>query len=392
MFVHEAPFLGAVNGAAKLRHEAVRLQCYADVNPGSQPDVLAFWEAQKALADVDHGLPYDGTWVPGALDLRPSCYKVLSHYRMFNTAGLADYKAFCDFFILANGGVIVPLSFSKNLSGSNASDADATYVAVGSAYNNSVEVTGGKAPYTYQWFKRSGGADGAVGTDAPTYNIPAYAAGNNGDYFVRVTDAKGTVIESTRDRTRVAVSLSTNLAATAAVAHAGTISLSVVAANGLAPYTYQWFKDDVAIEGRTSASFSKANATTADSGRYHVVVTSSNTRAPKTVKSVVCAVTVAAPVEPESVTVEPTTVSVEVGAASAAPVVTVLPANAADKTGTWAIDDPAVATIVAGTGVVTGVTAGTATATFTTNTGAKTATIAVTVTAPPPVEPEVPAE
>lgn len=299
MFVHEAPFLGAVNGAAKLRHEAVRLQCYAEVNPGSQPDVLAFWEAQKALADVDHGLPYDGTWVPGALDLRPSCYKILSHYRLFNTAGLADYKAFCDFFIEANGGVTVPLSFSKNLSGSNASDADATYVAAGSAYNNSVEVTGGKAPYTYQWFKRSGGVDGKVGTDANTYNIPSYGSGNNGDYFVQVTDATGKMIESTRDRTRVAVRLTTNLAATKEVVEGGTLSLSVVAADGLAPYTYQWFKDGVAISGRTSASFSKASVTSADAGVYHCVVTSANTKVPNSVTSVQCTVTVTAAPEPE---------------------------------------------------------------------------------------------
>lgn len=296
MFVHEAPFLGAVNGAAKLRHEAVRLQCYAEVNPGSQPDVLSFWEAQKALAGVDHGLPYDGTWVPGALDLRPSCYKVLSHYRLFNKAGLDDYRAFCQFFIEKNGGAPeVPLAFSKNLSGSNASDAEATYLQLGAAYNNSVTVTGGTAPYTYQWFKRSGGVDGPVGTNANTYNIPSYAAGNNGDYFVRVTDAKGAVIESNRDRTRVAVRLTTNLSASKEVVEGGTISLSVAATDGLAPYTYQWYLDDVAIPGRTSASFSKANALPDETGVYHCVVTSANTKVPNSVTSVKCTVMVVAP-------------------------------------------------------------------------------------------------
>lgn len=294
MFVHEAPFLGAVNGAAKLRHEAVRLQCYAEVNPGSQPDVLAFWEAQKALADVDHGLPYDGTWVPGALDLRPSCYKVLSHYRLFNTAGLADYKAFCDFFILANGGVIVPLSFSKNLDGDNATDAVGTYVALGSAYNNSVEVTGGKPPYTYQWYKRKGGVDQTVGSNQNTYNIPNVADGSTGDYYVVVKDARNVSIESTRDRLRIAVRLTTNLAATKEVVEGGTLSLSVGAADGLAPYTYQWFKDGGAISGRTNASFSKSSVTSADAGVYHCVVTSANTRVPNSVTSVQCTVTVTA--------------------------------------------------------------------------------------------------
>ena len=298
MFVHEAPFLGAVNGAAKLRHEAVRLQCYAEVNPGSQPDVLAFWEAQKALADVDHGLPYDGTWVPGALDLRPSCYKVLSHYRLFNTAGLSDYKAFCDFFIEANGGVTVPLSFSKNLSGSNASDADATYVTAGSEYTNSVAVTGGKEPYTYQWFKRSGGVDSPVGTNAETYSIPNYAAGNNGDYFVRVTDAKGTVIESTRDRTRVAVRITKQPVATLAVDAGGTLTLSVTVDGGY-QNTFQWYKDGVALSGRTGASFTKSNAVAEDAGSYHVVVTSANTRGPKTAESAASVVSITpAPVEP----------------------------------------------------------------------------------------------
>ncbi|WBF78434.1 hypothetical protein [Cronobacter phage EspYZU13] len=298
MFVHEAPFLGAVKGAGQLRRDAVRLQCYAEVNTGSQPDVLAFWEAQLALADVDHGLPYDGTYVPGVIDLRPACYKVLSHYRMFNPEGIQDYKDFCQFFIDKNGGAVPvePLSFRKNLSGSNASDADGTYVPAGSEYSNSVAVTGGVAPYTYSWFKRSGGVDQPVGADQNTYVIPDYQASNNGDYFVRVTDAAGTTIESTRDRVRQAIRITKNLAATATVESGATISLSVTADGGLTP-TYQWYKDGVAISGRTSASFSKANATTADSGVYHVVVTSANKNGPKTAQSVKCTVTVNPPAE-----------------------------------------------------------------------------------------------
>lgn len=292
MFVSQAPFLGSVSGAAQLRVAAVKLQNYADVNPGSVPAVLAFWEAQKALADVDHGLPYDGAYVAGVADVRPVAYKVLSHYRLFNKPGLADFKEFCDFFIEANGGVTEPLVFSKNLDGDNASDAVGTYVALGSAYNNSVAVTGGKAPYSYQWYRRAGGQDFTVGANEPTYNIPSYAASNNGDYFVRVTDAKGTVIESTRDRVRVAIRLTTNLTATKEVAEAGTLSMAIVAADGLTPYTYQWFKDGVAISGRTSASFSKAAVTAADAGVYHCVATSANTKVPNSITSVKCTVTV----------------------------------------------------------------------------------------------------
>lgn len=301
MFVSNAPFLGSVSGAAQLRVAAVKLQNYADVNAGSKPDVLAFWEAQKALADVDHGLPYDGTYVRGAVDVRPLAYRVLSHFRTFNKPGLEDFKAFCDFFIEANGGVTEPLAFSKNLSGSNASDAEGTYVPAGSAYNNSVEVTGGKAPYSYQWYRRAGGQDFTVGTNSPSYNIPAYAQSNNGDYFVRVTDAAGTTIESTRDRVRVAIRLSTDLATTATwtVGAAGTLAIAVDTNSGLAPYTYQWYKDGVAVSGRTSASFNKGTVEEGDAGSYYCIATSSNTKAPRTVQSKTCVVTVnpAAPAE-----------------------------------------------------------------------------------------------
>lgn len=292
MFVSQAPFLGSVSGAAQLRIAAVKLQNYADVNPGSVPAVLAFWEAQKALADADHGLPYDGAYVAGVADVRPVAYKVLSHYRLFNKPGLADFKEFCDFFIEANGGVTEPLVFSKNLDGDNTTDAVGTYVTLGSAYNNSVAVAGGKAPYSYQWYRRAGGQDFTIGANEPTYNIPSYASSNNGDYFVRVTDAKGTTIESTRDRVRVAIRLTTNLAPTKEVAEAGTLSLAIVAADGLPQYTYQWFKDGVAISGRNSASFSKAAVTAADAGIYHCVATSANTKVPNSITSVKCTVTV----------------------------------------------------------------------------------------------------
>lgn len=201
MFVHEAPFLGAVNGAAKLRHEAVRLQCYADVNPGSKPDVLAFWEAQKALADVDHGLPYDGTWVPGALDLRPSCYKVLSHYRLFNTAGLADYKEFCQFFIEKNGGAPAnPLVLTKDLPAS---------LSVTEGTNElflEITASGGKPPYTYAWYK---GAS-KLGSTGTSYGpVPSAATSHAGNYRAEVTDSAGTVVKSTTCVVTVNAALST---------------------------------------------------------------------------------------------------------------------------------------------------------------------------------------
>ncbi len=47
-----------------------------------------------------------------------------------------------------------------------------------------------------------------------------------------------------------------------------------IATTGATPTGFQWFKNGAAIAGATNATFSIASATTADSGSYHVVVTS----------------------------------------------------------------------------------------------------------------------
>lgn len=67
-------------------------------------------------------------------------------------------------------------------------------------------------------------------------------------------------------------SFSTALAATTAVTAGQTMTLTVVVTGGLAPYTYQWYKDNNAIDGATAVTYAKASTTTADSGTYKVVV------------------------------------------------------------------------------------------------------------------------
>ena len=82
-------------------------------------------------------------------------------------------------------------------------------------------------------------------------------------------------------------------------------------------------------------------------------------------------------VHPTSVSVSPSTASVEVGEMVTL-TETVLPANATDKSVSWSTSNASVATVL--NGVVTGVGAGSCTITVTTNDGGLTATCAVTVT------------
>jgi hypothetical protein len=144
-----------------------------------------------------------------------------------------------------------------------------------------------------------------VGTDANSYSIAAYATGNNGDYFCRVTDSAGQTVESLRERTKVAIRLTTNLAATATWTAGTAASLAVVAADGLTPYSYQWQQSTdgttwtnvtnggaSGITGATGATLAFATPQTTDSKRYRCTVTSANNNAPKTITSNVCNVTV----------------------------------------------------------------------------------------------------
>lgn len=67
-------------------------------------------------------------------------------------------------------------------------------------------------------------------------------------------------------------SFSTSLPATTEVTAGQTMTLTVAVTGGLAPYTYQWFKNNNAIPGANAAVYTKASAAAADSGTYKVVV------------------------------------------------------------------------------------------------------------------------
>ena len=83
-------------------------------------------------------------------------------------------------------------------------------------------------------------------------------------------------------------------------------------------------------------------------------------------------------VHPTSVSVSPSTASVEAGS-TVQLTETILPSNATDKSVTWSSSNTSVATVNS-SGLVTGVSAGNATITVTTVDGSKTATCAITVT------------
>ncbi len=144
-------------------------------------------------------------------------------------------------------------------------------VAIGQAYTLHVVATGA-GPLTYQW--RLDGVYLATGTGAD-WPITTMNSAQAGVYAVEVTNAAGTTLSA-----QVAVQLpgvnlppSIDAISPAVSLTAGdSVTLSVTA-SGIAPLTYQWLKDGVAIAGATSATLTLSKVPGSAAGSYTVTIT-----------------------------------------------------------------------------------------------------------------------
>jgi len=147
-------------------------------------------------------------------------------------------------------------------------------VPVGQSATLSITASG--SGLTYQWLKNGGAISGAT---SGTLVFPSAQVGDAGTYLVRVTS--GATVETATARlivgtaTGAGVSI-TNQPSNRSVA-AGELAVFSVTATSSAPISYQWFKNDVAINGATGASLTIPSAQTSDAGTYRVRATSSGT-------------------------------------------------------------------------------------------------------------------
>lgn len=89
----------------------------------------------------------------------------------------------------------------------------------------------------------------------------------------RITGVSADTVGAKIDMSNIApASFSTPLAATTTKSTGETMTLTVVVAGGLAPYSYQWYKNNNAIPGANAATYEKTSLATTDSGTYKVVV------------------------------------------------------------------------------------------------------------------------
>lgn len=133
-------------------------------------------------------------------------------------------------------------------------------------------VAAGSAPLAYQWKK--GGADLAGATGA-SFTTAATALADNGSSFtVAVTNGVGTLTSNPAILTVEAAPVFTSSPVGGTVLAGVPITFTATATGNPAP-TYQWYKDAVALAGKTSASLTLASPVLADAGSYTVKASNS---------------------------------------------------------------------------------------------------------------------
>lgn len=127
----------------------------------------------------------------------------------------------------------------------------------------------GTAPFIYQWKKEGTNIAGATSISYVVANITTADAGN---YTVEVSNSLGTTLSNIATLTIMNAPVFT-LQPVASTVPIGKPFTLVSLATADATLTYQWFKNNVAITGATSATYTISSPTLSDSGTYKVVAT-----------------------------------------------------------------------------------------------------------------------
>ena len=163
--------------------------------------------------------------------------------------------------VLSNDYELDIVTIKGTISVAVTNDKDAYIIKYGESVELGVTATGGYGTLSYQWYKDGKAINGA--------NSAAYTAKEVGKYTCRVTDPIG--FRNTSSAVNVVSELSfTKLPDDIRIAEGESGEMSVEISGGLAPYTYQWYKD-----GSEIADSNSATCTVTEAGRYNCKLTDS---------------------------------------------------------------------------------------------------------------------
>lgn len=148
------------------------------------------------------------------------------------------------------------------------SQPTATSVVKGSDVAFHVAATGSDV-ITYQWRKNGKDIPGATSADLNLQNVNASSIA---DYRVVVSNSANLVVSNAAHLT-VQLPPSIDTPPVAASVNYNSAATFTVVASGDPTLTYKWYKDDVEIQGATTASYTIPHAKLSDAGGYKVSVT-----------------------------------------------------------------------------------------------------------------------
>jgi hypothetical protein len=161
--------------------------------------------------------------------------------------------------IINSGSTAAPIIVSQPIAQSIVSGSTASFSAVAV----------GTGPLTYQWRKNGLNIPGAV---ASSYVIAATTITDAGTFSVVVANSAGGA--TSRDATLTVNAPPAIVGGPLSqTAYAGTTVSFTITVSGCAPFTYQWQKNGVNINGANSAAFTIVNVQTDSGGSYTVFVT-----------------------------------------------------------------------------------------------------------------------
>jgi len=251
---------------------------------GSAPFAYQWYKDSVAISGAT-----SPTYAINSLQLSDTaCYTVI----ISNSAGSAkssDYK------ITVSSVAIAPSITTQPL---------ASTISAGSSASMSVAASG-TAPLSYQWY-RNGVA--LAGETASSLYLPATTSSDEGSYTVKVSNSAGSISSNaaTLSITTATVAPSITSQPASSSVTAGQSASFFVTTSGTAPFTYQWYKDGVAIAGATASSYSLTAASAGNAGAYTVTVSNSA----GSITSTAATLSIAAAVVAPSISTQPTSLSV----------------------------------------------------------------------------------
>lgn len=136
-------------------------------------------------------------------------------------------------------------------------------------------------PVTVSWYKNGALISGATGN---SYTIASATTGSAGNYTCAVTDGTLTANCSTFALTVNQIVKITQQPSNQILNEGLNATLSVTA-TGTGPLSYQWYFNNQAMTGKTTAQLSLTGITKANEGQYKVVVTNAGSNATSNVAS-----------------------------------------------------------------------------------------------------------